>query len=267
MDRDISPTIKALMYAMGAGYVLQHFVVSGGMIEQFGLVPARVVHDFWLWQLVTYLFLHGSLFHLLFNLFALWLFGRLVEQSWGSREFLKYCVICGVGAGLVNIAFTPHSMNPIIGASGAIYGLLVAVAMLYPDATFYAYFFIPMKARHAVILFAIIEFITGATHSGGNIANFAHLGGMVTGYLYIRWWWELKARVKRLFSGVWERVSEGSTRRPQWRRPRKGEPSPMDLSTEVDRILDKILLQGVDSLTPEEKDTMKKYSKKHKHDA
>ena len=269
MDRSISPTIKSLMIACVGAFLLQQLVVGDQMIELFGLVPADVIHKRWVWQLVTYMFLHGNMWHLLLNLFAFWMFGRVVEDSWGSAEFLKYCLICGLGAAAFNIALTPNSMNPIIGASGVVYGLVVAFAMLYPDTMVYLYFFIPIKAKYFALLFALLEFMASATGTGGNVANLAHLGGMLTGYLYIRWWWEIKFRTKTIATDLWEKVAE-TAQSPAggWRRRGDREqPSEPNLSEEVDRILDKILVQGVDSLTPEEKETMRKYSNKQRYDA
>lgn len=260
--------MKALFYACVGAFALQ-YVVGDQMVMLFGLVPAQVVRERWVWQLVTYMFLHGNLWHLALNLFAFWMFGRIVETSWGPSEFLKYCLICGLGAALFNIAVTPFSTSPIIGASGVVYGLLVAFALLYPDSTVYLYFFFPMKAKYVALLFGLIEFMASAGGGGGHVANLAHLGGMLTGYVYLRWWWDIKTRTKRFAKDVWERAA-ALTERPGPRRrpaPREEEPEADELSAEVDRILDKILIQGVDSLTAEEKETMRKFSKKQKYDA
>src|SRR5581483_11117195 len=114
--------------------------------------------------------------------------------------------ICGLGAAAASIGLSPHSTVPVIGASGPIYGLLVAFAMLYPDAVVYLYFLIPVKAAHMAILFGLIEFFAGTSGATPGIARFAHLGGMVTGYLYIRWWWVAKVQMKAL----WGRVVGGA---------------------------------------------------------
>ena len=264
MNYAMSRTMKALFWALIGAYALE-YIAGPQMIGLFGLVPDRVVHGHWLWQLVSYMFLHGSLMHLALNLFALWMFGSVVEKSWGAEEFLKFCLICGVGGAVFNVALTPNSMDPVIGASAAIYGLLVAFAMLYPDATVYLYFIIPMKAKHVAILFGAVEFWAGVSANGGHIANLAHLGGMLTGYIYIRWWWHIKMKAQHWALDAWERV-RGEPRRNVRRGPAR--PEEPDLDVEVDRILDKILIQGVDSLTPEEKATMKRYSARtQKHNA
>ncbi|MEK7744263.1 MAG: rhomboid family intramembrane serine protease [Elusimicrobiota bacterium] len=255
----MSPVIKALVIANAVAFLMSQ-LVAGQFSGLFGLVPARVVEDRWIWQLFPYLFLHGSFLHLIFNLFALWMFGMPVEAQWGPREFLKFFLICGVGAGLINVALTPHSHYPVIGASGAVYGLLVAFAMLYPDAVVYLYFFFPIKAKHMAMLFGLLEFFAASDGSSG-VARYAHLGGMVIGYLYIRWWWILSMRVKAL----WRDMTQGGvvvSERPRAgaRSSRKTRPvSYEEEMAEVDRILDKILDQGEASLTEQEREVLRKH--------
>lgn len=203
--RNLPPAIRILMIANVVGFLAG--LVVPDLHNLFGLVPQQVLFQRWVWQPVTYLFLHGNLWHLIFNLFALWMFGMPVEAQWGERDFLKYYFLCGLGAAAAHLALAPHSGIPVIGASGAVYGLLVAFAMLYPDAVVYLYFLIPIKAAHMALLFGAIEFFAGATGSTPGVARFAHLGGMLTGYLYIRWWWVAKIQLKAL-----------------WRRARSAEP-------------------------------------------
>ncbi|MDO8756610.1 MAG: rhomboid family intramembrane serine protease, partial [Elusimicrobiota bacterium] len=232
----------------------------------FGMVPQQVIFQRWIWQPFTYLFLHGNIWHLVFNLFALWMFGMPVESQWGERDFLKYYFLCGLGAAAAHLAMSPHSMIPVIGASGSVYGLLVAFAMLYPDAVVYLYFLIPIKAAHMAILFGAIEFFAGASGNSSGVARFAHLGGMVTGYLYIRWWWVAKIQLRAL----WRRASSAEpddepSPRPVPRRAAKPKAaSPQNDMAEVDRILDKILSDGMESLTDEERKIMTRYSDRNK---
>ncbi len=259
----LPPALKALIIANVAVFLMAS-VVGNSFFDLFGLVPKHVLVDRWVWQPISYIFVQGSIMHLFLNFFALWMFGLQVEAQWGARDFLKYYFICGLGAAAASVALSPHSMAPVIGASGAIYGLLVAFAMLYPDAVVYLYFLIPVKAAHVAILFGLVEFFAGATNATPGIARFAHLGGMITGYIYLRWWWVLKIRVKALWRDV---SSGGGAVRPGMRRPvfetrggedfEKKEKSAMD---EVDRILDKILVSGLDSLTEDEKSVMRRYS-------
>ncbi len=259
--RRMPPAIQFLVAANVAVFALS-WLVGDQFYQLFGLVPKHVLLDRWVWQPVTYLFIHGGFFHLLFNLFALWMFGMPVESQWGGREFMKYYLICGLGAAAATLLLTPASTAPVIGASGPVYGLLVAFAMLYPDAVIYLYFLIPVRAAHMAILFGLIEFFAGATAATPGVARFAHLGGMVTGYLYIRWWWVWKLKLKTFFGGLaGERLAPPRARRAV-KASAEAEGDPM---AEVDRILDKILVSGLDSLTEEEKAVMRKYSDKTKH--
>jgi membrane associated rhomboid family serine protease len=261
----LPPVIKLLMGLQVAGFVLS-WVVGPQINDLFGLVPSRVLHDRWLWQPFTYLFLHGGFWHLLFNLFALWMFGMPVESQWGGRDFLKYYFLCGVGAALCTIALQPGLASPTIGSSGSVYGLIVAFAMLYPDAVVYLYFLIPVRAIHMAFIFAALEFFAGLSGSKPGVANFAHFGGMLVGWVYIRWWWELKLKAKTLWRGLFARDREvPAPRRAQPRRAAPSRPAPAkpdDGMEEVDRILDKILASGMESLTDDEKAIMKRYSDK-----
>lgn len=263
----LPPVIKLLMGLQVAGFLIA-WLVGPQINDLFGLVPRHVLHDRWIWQPFTYLFLHGSFWHLLFNLFALWMFGMPVEAQWGGKDFLKYYFLCGAGAALCTIAFTPGSAAPTIGSSGSVYGLIVAFAMLYPDAVVYLYFLIPVRAIHMAVLFAALEFFAGLSGSKPGIANFAHFGGMAVGYFYIRWWWTLKLKVKTLFRGLLEREPGRPAPRRSSRRaapPRQAAAPPADDGmAEVDRILDKILASGLESLTEDERAIMKRYSERGK---
>ena len=261
--KSLPPGIRALMIANVAGFLIGMIVPD--MHNLFGLVPQQVLFQRWIWQPVTYLFLHGNLWHLIFNLFALWMFGMPVESQWGERDFLKYYFLCGIGAAMAHLALAPHSTIPVIGASGAVYGLLVAFAMLYPDAVVYLYFLIPIKAAHMAILFGLIEFFAGATGQTPGVARFAHLGGMLTGYLYIRWWWAAKIQLKAL----WRRATsaepeEDPAPRAIPRRSSKSKNAPDTDMVQVDRILDKILSDGLESLTDDERGIMHRYSERNK---
>jgi membrane associated rhomboid family serine protease len=243
--------IKWIIIISGVLLVLQQFW-GPLLIGLFGLSPARVLEDRWVWQIVTYLFLHGGVFHWLFNMFILWMFGRELEVRWGTAYFLRYFLICGIGAGLCVLALSPHSSVPTIGASGAIFGLLVAFAMVFPDAVLYLYFLVPVKAWQAVALFAFIEFFAGIEGGGAGMARFAHLGGMATGYLFLRSGEliSLRGGIRRFFSRFV----------PAKRPPVEFHEVTDDLVKEVDRILEKISKQGMDSLSPKEKKLMERYS-------
>jgi len=165
---------------------------------------------------------------------------------------------------VVKTALWPHSAVPLIGASGALFGLLVAFAMLYPDAVVYLYFFIPVKAAHMAMLCGAMEFFFMLGQGNGGVDHFAHLTGLVTGYCYIRWWGEVKLRVKASWSGWAAQPRAAQPRRPAQPggEPPREAPASME---EVDRVLDKILAKGLDSLTEAEREIMRRYSDRMKH--
>lgn len=147
---------------------------------------------FRLWQPVTYMFMHANFSHLLFNMFALWMFGYVLENFWGTKRFVIYYFVCGIGAALFSILLSFTGLMPgihnIVGASGAVYGILLAFGMMFPEERIYLYFFVPIKAKWFVILFAVIEIIQGVFYTSDGVAHFAHLGGMIFGLLLILWW-------------------------------------------------------------------------------
>jgi membrane associated rhomboid family serine protease len=191
-----TPWVKRLVLACAGVYFLQVALgvmapaAEGYLLLYFGLSGVGVTHGF-VWQLVTYSFLHGGLWHLLLNMLTLWMFGSQEEQDWGSRRFLEYYFFCVVGAALVTVgvSFTGFGMNPFtrtIGASGGIYGLLIAFGMLYGDRELFM-FPIPfmIKAKYLVAILIFIVLISTFQPSGG-VANFAHLGGLLFGFLYLK---------------------------------------------------------------------------------
>jgi len=171
------------------------FILTGLFGSQFRndirlleLAPVAVVQHFAIWQLVTYLFLHGGITHLLFNMLALWMFGTPLESDWGTRAFLKYYFICGIGAGICDVAMNAAMGNwgtSTIGASGAIYGLLLAFGVCYPDQTVLMGFLFPIKAKYMVMIYAAIELYLSIGVNNG-VSNIAHLGGMVVGFIYLK---------------------------------------------------------------------------------
>src|SRR6266403_733496 len=180
--------VKWLLISNTAIFVLCFLFPSRSVFEWFALSPEMVLKHFAVWQLVTYMFLHGGIEHILFNMLALWMFGMTLEQDWGTRRFLKYYFLCGIGAGLCDVAINGIMGNwgtHTIGASGAIYGLLLAFGVLYPNQTVLFFFIFPMKAKYMVMIVGAIAFL-GALNVNSGVSNFAHLGGMAFGYAYLR---------------------------------------------------------------------------------
>ncbi|MBN1928466.1 MAG: rhomboid family intramembrane serine protease [Chlorobiaceae bacterium] len=251
----IPPAIKTLIIANAAIFLFQMSQL-GPLLEIVGALWPLDSHNpqgltFKIWQPFTYLFLHGSFAHIFFNMFALWMFGAEIENYWGTKNFVTYYFVCGVGAAFINLIATAGSPYPTIGASGAIFGILLAFGMMFPDRYIFLYFLLPIKAKYFVAGYALIEFMSGlgtrTMGSGSNIAHFAHLGGMIVGFIYItirRNEWSIK-RLMNNFS------LPKKTKGPKlWKGNGQSEEVP---EAEIDRILDKISSKGYESLTAEEK--------------
>ncbi len=179
----LPPAIKGLIITCGV-FFLADLIYPDSLIWYLGLMPLNVIHKFWVWQLFTYSFLHGGFWHLLFNMFALWMFGPHIERRWGTRKFLVYYFICVLGAALSQSIVAPNSL--VVGASGGVYGLLLAFGLLFPRVVLYLFFMFPLRAIQAVLVIAAITLVSSLGSSGSPIAHFAHLGGMLTGFLYFR---------------------------------------------------------------------------------
>lgn len=164
-------------------FILEIALARTSFVDFFGLRPGTVVSRGFVWQIFTYMFLHGGFWHLFLNMFIIWMFGSPLESVWGSNRFLGYYFICGLGGALFSFIFSYHTT--VIGASGAGYGILLAYAALFPEAEIYVWGLLPVRARTLVIFMTVIEFVSGISGTDG-IAHFAHLGGMAAGLLYLR---------------------------------------------------------------------------------
>ena len=191
-NRSFPSGVKWLILVNVAIYLVYFFAirfVGDSLFIPLKLIPAMTIRGAF-WQPVTYLFLHDpqSIMHILLNMLVLWMFGTPVEETWGTRRFLQYYFLCGVGAGicvvLVNL-IAGNAYQATIGASGAIYGLLLAYGMLFPNQEVLFMFLFPMKAKYMVMIFGAIAFL-GSFQGGGTVSNLAHLGGMIFGFIYIR---------------------------------------------------------------------------------
>ena len=184
----MTPGVKLLLIVNIAAFLGSMFVPVLG--DWFALTPVAVVHGA-LWQLFTYQFLHAGIGHIFFNMLTLWMFGVAIEGAWGQRRFLRYYLVCGTGAGvcIVLMAYLlPGLSNPLVptvGASGAIFGLLLAFGIMYPNAPILLFLLFPMPAKYAVMIFGAIEFF-GFVSGGSGVSHVAHLGGLLVGYLYLQ---------------------------------------------------------------------------------
>jgi membrane associated rhomboid family serine protease len=191
----MTPAVRAILFA-NIGAFVATLLVPGLMVELFGLKPQTLLERGWLWQIVTYLFLHApnAPTHILFNMLALWMFGVDLERRWGTQAFTRYYFVTGIGAGVstVLISLLPlESVRPMygiatIGASGAIYGLLMAWAIVFPHRTILFMMLFPLPARIVVIIMGTLAFLSAVSVSGGVVNEFAHLGGLVAGWLYLK---------------------------------------------------------------------------------
>jgi membrane associated rhomboid family serine protease len=188
----LSPALKALIGANVAMFFAQ--VVIPDLTDVLALRPMFVVRAFYVWQLVTYMFLHVGLLHILFNMLALWMFGAELERMWGTSYFLKFYFVTGIGAAVLTVVF---SLMPVqfarqvygaatVGASGGIYGLLLAYAMYFPNRPIYLYFLFPVPAKIFVLIMGAIAFYASFAGVNSGAANATHLGGLLVAYLFLK---------------------------------------------------------------------------------
>ena len=243
--------IKILVSVNFGIFLLQTVARTEGLFfPLFGLVPKMVWSEFMIWQPFTYLFFHGGIWHLLINMFVLWMFGSELERLWGKEHFLKFYFVTGVGAGLVTMIFGLKSMTPIVGASGAVYGVLLAYGLTYPNRTVYLYGIIPIKSLWFVIGIGVIAFMSSFDNVS-QISHLTHLSGMMIGYLM------LKRPVR--FNDLWFTIRK-RTLEYKIKHEEKKVSQHQAIEREIDRILDKINREGFDSLTEEEHDRLYKGS-------
>lgn len=239
--------------------------------------------DFRPYQFVTYMFMHGNFAHIFFNMFALWMFGNSIENAWGPKRFLIFYFVCGIGAGLTQELVQYIQLNDIVqnyeyvrlngqsipvgdylnmlttvGASGAVYGILLAFGMMWPNSRIYIYFAIPIKAKWFVIIYGLLELFSGFS-SVDNVAHFAHVGGMLFGLLLILYWRNQETGWRPNFKIKWNK------NKPNDKRPKSDwdyNKERADDERRTNQILDKIAKGGYGSLTEEEKEFLFKQSKK-----
>lgn len=222
---------------------------------------------FRIWQPLTYMFMHGSFDHLFFNMFSLWMFGSALENYWGSKRFLFYYLVCGIGAGLLNMLVPGAHVS--VGASGAVYALLLAFGMMWPNNYIYLYFLVPIRTKWFIIGMIVIELFEGIFRSTDGIAHFAHLGGMLIGFLIILYWKRHGGMtgnfsIKNWFNSLKNRKKYTRYEEVYDKVPRSDEEynyQKAQKERDIDAILDKVAKSGYESLSKEEKDFLFKNSK------
>jgi membrane associated rhomboid family serine protease len=263
-------------YSFG-GYHLTHWVkrlliVNGAVFLATLALPWLLVYFafqpsatfFRPWTVFTYMFAHGGFWHIFFNMLALFFFGPPIEARWGSREFIKYYLICGLGGAALSFVFAFNS--PVVGASAAVYGVMLAFAMLWPDVPIYIWGIFPVKAKWLVVVLAVLSLLSAFGGSADGVAHFAHLGGFAAGFLYIKFSDGAATPLQNLKKMVSRRrfkviPGNGGTHPEPPRPKRRDEDRELD---EVDRVLDKISTHGMASLTPEERSLLDEVSRRYR---
>lgn len=199
----IYPSVVQILLSLNLVSFIILNVAGGQIMETFALWPLGLTGEelfpgisptFQIWQLISYAFLHGGIFHLLFNMYVLWIFGSRIEISWGSKAFVIYYMVCVFGAGIIQLLYASQTMAegaiyPTVGASGGVFGLLLAFALTFPNERLMLIFPpIILKAKWLVIIYAAVELYAGVTGTLAGIAHFAHLGGMLFGFLLLVYW-------------------------------------------------------------------------------
>ena len=218
-------------------------------IERFDLAQIFGLssNDVWpmIWQPLTYMFIHGDFFHLFMNMFVLWMFGSEMESIWGSRGFLKYYFITGIGSGLIWLLLNiSNPFSVLIGASGAIYGVLLAYGLMFPNRKVLIYFLFPIKVKYFVLLLGVIAFISSIGDTGSNISHLTHLSGMLIGFIYLKSPVNM-TKVLLLFNSILAEI--------RYKREEKKQAKYLNTKRHIDRLLDKINEVGYDGLDENEK--------------
>lgn len=272
----VTETVKKLMIINGGIYLLQqifNFIFPDEIEHIFGLNHVGIFYEFKIWQPFTYMFLHGGLLHIFFNLLALWMFGGELELRWGKKIFLQYYILSGIGAGcfiiIMNLfVYSKFGYSPVtIGASGAIYGILLAYGMIWPNREVLLYFIIPVKIKYLVIVFGLFEFsmtIYGAMGAGGAVSHIGHLGGLITGFIFITYKRRKPHNTQNTDKAepmpggaISEFLKQERLKRKQLEIDKR-----IKAKNIIDSLLEKIAREGMSSLTHKEKNDLE-WARKH----
>ena len=256
--------IKILISANLIVYIFQSLAGKEDIFFRlFGLVPNAFISELMLWQPLTYMFFHAPFYssigisHILLNMLGLWVFGRELEQAWGKKKFLKYYFLTGVGSGLATFLFQMDSSSPVIGASGAVYGILLAYGLSYPNRMLYIWGLIPIRSMWLVIIMGSIAFF-GLLGKTDGISHVTHISGMIIGYVLLRKKW----RLSDIFFTLRKKTIEFQVQRREDQNLKKN-----FIKRDLDIILDKIKDVGFSGLSDEEQSKLYEASKKMSKDS
>ena len=260
--------------AVFVGMIFLSFIADLRVITPIlGLVPKWTWSRFFVWQPVTYMFVHGGFWHIFWNMFILWMFGRELESIWGKKEFYKYYFVTGIGSGIITLLFSLNSTIPVVGASGAIYGLLIAFGLMFPSRRIYLWFLIPIQAKYLVLILGAITFFSTFSGQTSNVSHLTHLGGLIIGFIYLKYYgMDLKTpslnipfNIKNPFKNMKNKFSieikdsadnfPEDTPKENLKKHTKYK-SDETFRERMNEILDKINREGYDNLTEKEKRTL-----------
>ena len=225
------------------------------LIKFFGLSPYLAWHSFYIWQPLTYVFLHDGLFHIFVNMIVLWMFGRELELELGKIKFIKYYLYTGIGSGIVTVIFTYNSIVPIVGASGAVYGILMAYALFYPNRTIYLYGLIPFQVKYLVMLIGTTALIASIAEINTSISHLTHLSGMLVGFILLR-----KNFIYHKINSYLSQIKIIDKKETDTQNKNN------KIDSDIDTILDKLKKEGWDGLTQSEKMLLFNVSKHYSED-
>lgn len=267
----LTPWVKRLIIANVAVFLVSELLIRNNLLQYYmAFVPGEILTR--PWTLVTYMFAHGNLGHVFFNMLGLFFFGPPLEARWGSNEFLKFYFICGLGGAALSFLFAFNS--PIIGASAAVYGVLLAFAMNWPDMPIYIWGIFPVQAKWLAIFFVALSLYSAFQGRADGLAHFAHLGGFAAGFLYMK-----LDRPGGLFAGMRKKGKDPRRRFTIVRGNSDDNPTPAptparretapprddsELLGELDRVLDKISTSGLSSLSSDERKLLDEVSRKYR---
>lgn len=268
-DFSLTPWVKRLLIANGIVFLAMAIGILPfrWAVESFGFSPSG-----WLrhpWSPVTYMFVHGSFWHLFWNMVGVFFFGPPLEREWGSDFFIRYYVVAGLGGALISILLIPlmGAQPLVIGASGSLYGLLLAYALRWPETPIYVWGVFPIRAKWFVAIFGFMALWGALSGAGGGVAHWAHLGGLLTGFVYLKHGQRIQWTLRGLFfkEKVEKRPfevhrSSDARKSVRGRRRRRVNGDALD---RVDAILDKIREHGMDSLTKEERSFLDAVSRRY----